>query len=357
MIRRRHLIITVALAGIVLIVSPARHECRGSDAGEDTARGPYPDDETTRAFLEHVRQSPSFDAQARRFVAQAWERRASDEDYKDFLIEALAVLSARFRDGLDAYQDQEYGTSFAVMDALAADADPYLSANAAVFAAKSLVEQNRLEDAAVRVASILEESTAVDLHTHYAAEVAFLKGYLELQNLRYDQAAGSLQSMLRLYPDAAQRLRVTARQMLAELQRRRPERLGDVADLMSYAGRRMGHEFTDQGVQQKQQRAIDLLDRLIEEAEQNEQGGGGGGAGGGSNGQRSPSSPMQDSQLPGGSPQSEQLRSARRIRPGEAWGAMPPAQREKILQSLRDSFPTRYRQLVEQYYQELAKQP
>ncbi len=37
--------------------------------------------------------------------------------------------------------------------------------------------------------------------------------------------------------------------------------------------------------------------------------------------------------------------------------SMPPAERERILQALRDSFPSRYRKLVEQYYEELAKKP
>ncbi len=36
---------------------------------------------------------------------------------------------------------------------------------------------------------------------------------------------------------------------------------------------------------------------------------------------------------------------------------MPPAERERILQALRDNFPSRYRQLVEQYYEQLAKRP
>jgi hypothetical protein len=36
---------------------------------------------------------------------------------------------------------------------------------------------------------------------------------------------------------------------------------------------------------------------------------------------------------------------------------MPPADRERILQALRESFPNRYRQLVEQYYEQLAKKP
>ena len=66
---------------------------------------------------------------------------------------------------------------------------------------------------------------------------------------------------------------------------------------------------------------------------------------------------MQDSRLPGGSAKEGPLRERRRANPAEAWGSMPPAERERILQALRDSFPSRYRKLVEQYYEELAKKP
>ena len=37
------------------------------------------------------------------------------------------------------------------------------------------------------------------------------------------------------------------------------------------------------------------------------------------------------------------------------WGKLPDAERDKILQSLRDRFPSRYRELVEQYYRALAE--
>jgi len=43
-------------------------------------------------------------------------------------------------------------------------------------------------------------------------------------------------------------------------------------------------------------------------------------------------------------------------RPGEAWGNMPPEERERILQSIGKDFPSQYRQLVEQYYNQLAKE-
>ena len=36
---------------------------------------------------------------------------------------------------------------------------------------------------------------------------------------------------------------------------------------------------------------------------------------------------------------------------------LTPAERERILQALRERFPARYRQLVEQYYEQLAKKP
>ncbi len=336
---------SAVVAGVIIVCAPL-----------SASAGPAVD-EMTGAFLKHVQQSETFPKDARQFIAKAWSDRQEDDDAEEFLLEALAVLSATFRDGLDAYDDEDYDKSFGVMNGLSGDGDPYIAANATVYAIKSLIEQNKVEAAATAIEAFLVDPTAVDLYTPYAAEIAFLKGYAELQMLQYGQAAKSLRRMLTSHAEAAQRLRVSARQMLAELARREPERLGDVADLMVYAGRRLGHRYTNDSVQSKQLRAIELLDALIEEAEQNEQGGGGGSGSGGS-GQQSPQSPMPDSQLPGGSAaEGTNLRSARKIRPGTEWGAMPPAEREKILQSLRDSFPSRYRKLVEQYYQDLSKKP
>lgn len=331
----------------------------GPGAPGPVAHGASEVHETLEAFLKHLEQSDSFAAEAKQFVSKEWKRRRDQDDAESFLAEALAVLSPRFRTGLDSYDDDDYAAAFRTMDALSSDQDPYLSANANVFAVKSLVEQDRLEEALERLEAFLADPTAVDLYTFYAAEMAYVRGYTQLQALRYDAASASLGQMLERYPDAPRRLVVTARQMLAELARREPRRLGDVADLMGFAGRRLGLSDTGQGVQGRQARAVELLDKLIEEAEANEQQGGGASSssGGSPGGQQSPQSPMQESQLPSGGGSGMQLREKREARPGEAWGTMPPAEREKILQTLRDSFPSRYRQLVEQYFQELAKQP
>ena len=60
--------------------------------------------------------------------------------------------------------------------------------------------------------------------------------------------------------------------------------------------------------------------------------------------------------LPGGPGNLGPLDRAANAKPGEEWGKMRPEDREKILQSLRRSFPSRYRDLVEQYYKQLAKE-
>lgn len=326
--------------------------------GTGRAVGQSGGDEVDKAFLKHVAQRAEVDAQTKAFIEKAWGERSADAAPQDFLLEALAVLSPRFRDGLDLYDDGAFDKAFEVMEALSSDADPFVAANARVFAIKCLVEQERLDEASARITAVLADTTSVDLYSHFASEVAFLSGYTALRNLEYDRAEKALQGMLRLFPNAPDRLRVTAGQMLAELRRREPEKLGDVADLMAFAGRRLEHQVTNESVQTRQQHAIDLLDKLIEEAEQAEQNSSSSSGSSGGNNQKSPSSPMPDSSLPGGSSGGpENLRTTRHIKPGEVWGSMPPAEREKILQSLRDSFPSRYRQLVEQYYQELSKQP
>ncbi len=109
-------------------------------------------------------------------------------------------------------------------------------------------------------------------------------------------------------------------------------------------------------VQQRQSRIVDILDSLIEEAQEQENASCNGGNSK-SGGRPNSSTPMPDSRLPGSRAPEGSPREARRANPGEVWGAMPPAERERILQALRENFPSRYRQLVEQYYEQLAKEP
>ena len=306
-------------------------------------------------FIAALDSNPSVPAEARALIRTSWEQ-CQDCDGEEFLIQGLALFSPQFNAGLEAYDADRYEDCVRTMGTLRTAKDTFVATNAAVYEIKSLIALDRVSEALTGIERLTADGGGnLATHSYYAAEIAFLHGYGLLAELEYDQAFDVLNEFMYDFPDASQRLRISARQMLRELANRQPGQIGEVVDLMGYSGRRLRIGDSGETVQQRQQRIVELLDRLIEDAEQQEQSSSSGSAGGGSG--RSPRSPMPQSQLPGGTAGEQSLREGRRANPAEAWGSMPPAERERILQALRDSFPSRYRQLVEQYYEELAKKP
>lgn len=313
-------------------------------------------------FVAHIQSDPSVPADAKELIRRAWSE-CNGCDGDEFLTQGLAVLSPRLREGLDAYDAEAYVQSAAIMRDLSKDANPFVAAHATVYEIKALAQAEQFPEANERIESLgADGNSAVAERTYLAPDIAFLRGFCLLADVRYREAAEALESFLRENVDASPRLVVPAQQMLLELSNRESGGMSDVADLMTSCGRRLKWADGGEGVRSRQQKIVDLLNQLVDDAEKREkeqsQSGGGGGSGGSSKSGRSPSSPMQQSTLPGGtSAATEALREQRRANPGESWGSMPPGERERVLQALRESFPSRYRRLVEQYYEDLAKKP
>ncbi len=303
--------------------------------------------------------STAMPAEAGELIRNRWSQ-CDGCDPAEFLTQALAVMSPRFREGLDDYDADDYERCARIMGELKSDADPFVAIHAATYEIKSFVALEQLVEAGKRIRELGEGDNArVTGYSYFAAELEFLNGFCLLADLQYDAAASSLIRFIADYPDAPARLVIAAKQMLLELENRREGGMSEVTDLMDYSGRRLKSADGGEIVQTRQQRIIDLLDQLIKEEEEKEKNSCNNpdASSSGKSSPRSPAKPMQESMLPGGSPQEESLRASRRANPGEMWGAMPPGERERILQALRESFPSRYRQLVEQYYEELAKKP
>lgn len=315
-------------------------------------------------FLESAEATRDLPADARAMMRESWAH-CSDCDGGEFLLQALTLLSTDFRAGMEAYDDDRFEDAAARFGALRGDANPFLAVNAAIMEIKALVNLERLSVAGERIEQLrTQRGPALDEFTYLTAELEFLRAYCLVADQRFEEAFDVLEAFLRDRTDVSPRLSIAAQQMLAELANRLPGRMGEVVDLMQYSSRRLREGDSGEELQGRQQRIVELLDRLIEEAEEKESScqknagaGGGGGDGGGQQQGGSPQSPMPQSMLPGGGSAEQMLREGRRANPGEMWGAMPPAERERVLQALRESFPGRYRQLVEQYYEELAKKP
>jgi len=315
-------------------------------------------------LLDDAETAKGLPADARAMMRESWSK-CVDCDGGEFLLQALTLMSPEFRSGMEAYDADQFEDAAKRMGEMRQNANLFLAVNASAMEIKALVNLERLVEAGERIEQLrTDRGPMLDEYTFLAPEVEFLRAYCLLSDQQFDEAGAALETFLRDRPDAPQRLTLAAQQMLAELENRVPGRMGEVVDLMQFSSRRLRDGDSGDKLQGRQQRIVELLDRMIEEEEEKEQScknkSNSGSEGGGQDGQQGgqmPQSPMQQSMLPGGGSADQMLREGRRAIPGEMWGAMPPAERERVLQALRESFPSRYRQLVEQYYEELAKKP
>ncbi len=324
----------------------------------EAAPPPVPAETVIAGFVKRLATGSTYDEKARSFVA---DRRAgmTPDRNDDFIDTSLAVLSPEFKRGLDLLDDDAVGEAASELESLTNSDDPYMAVAAANLAATAMIEQDEIDRCEAMLDHVRKAHKPVEQYTTSSDHFRFMLGYCQAHNLAYEHAFGTFQDFLKNHPSAPERLRVAASQILTELTRRAPGRLGDVRDLLQYANRKITNRAIDDLVLDRQDEAIELLDALIKEAEEKEkqcgggQGGGGNKRGGNSGGNR-PSGGAQRSSLPQGAGGANELRRSR-AKPGEMWGKMPPKQREQILQTLQKQFPSQYRDLLEQYYKQLAK--
>lgn len=316
-------------------------------------------DRLNQAFLSHLAALGPEQSLAVETIRDGWRRMYRDESPESFVPDALAVLYPAYRDGLAAFDANRLEDAQRALEPLRGSRDRFLSANATYFVARALIEQGKFEEAEGYLRSLGDDRQRLDEFTPYAPHIAFLQAFVEARNLKFEDAGQTLAALRERYADAPEAVQIGVRQMLLELERRETGTLDEVATVMDYVADRLTVVDVGDRVRKRQDQILDLLDKLIEEAEQREkgQGGGGGQRAGAPKPGQSPRKPAEKSEAPEASGSAEHnLHAAPKISPGESWGNLPPTEREKILQSLRERFPSRYRQLVEQYYRSLAEQ-
>ncbi|HPF39090.1 MAG TPA: tetratricopeptide repeat protein [Phycisphaerae bacterium] len=325
----------------------------------EPAPPPLPADQVVGEFLARIATSESYDAKSRAFVSEQGAA-LDDERVSGFLTSAYSVLSPDFAKGLDSIDDERIEDAATTFERLSSSDDPYLAVAAANMGATAMIEMDQVDRCLDMLDRVRKAHTPIERYTTASDHFRFMLGYCQVHNLEYAEAYATFEDFLNNHPNAPERLIVGARQILTELDRRAPGRIGDVRDIMHYARRKISNGHIDDALMKKQREAVTLLDSLIEEAEDKEQqgqgggDGGGSGKGGGSSGGDNPGGGAQRSTKPQGAGDTGELRR-QRARPGEMWGKMPPRDREELLQTLQKQFPSQYRELLEQYYKQLAK--
>lgn len=319
-------------------------------------------------FLQHLENLAPRYALAVETIRRGYRDRYGGPVAAAFVPDALTVLYPPYREALEAFDADRATEARQRLEPLRASEDPYLAANATYFYLRSLAGEGRMEEVEQALAPLLQTDAAAwgaepETFTPYAPHLWFILACAQSADLRYAAALETLRGLAERFPDAPEAVRIGAGQLRIELERRERGTLGEVATIMGYSADRLRVADAGPRVREQQGEVIRLLDELIEQARSREQQGGGAagsrrGAGGPRNQvpRTTPGAPAERSEVVPGEGRIGELHGMPRASPGEMWGRMPPSERERILQSLRDRFPSRYRQLVEQYYRSLSEE-
>jgi tetratricopeptide (TPR) repeat protein len=280
----------------------------------------------------------------------------SPEDRAAAITESLRLLHPEFKAALAALGEDNLGAAIVSLTKLRESKDPYLAADASFYLARAYLLDERFEEALPLLADL--QGKWGD-KTASGGEVLFLRGVSEAALLRHPEAIASLEKFIASYPEAPERMRVGAFRQLEQLKLFQEGTLSDVHLRMDFSRRKLELEDTGGETRQQQDKIIDLLAKLIKESEEREcncRGGGSGqgkkqGQAGESQGQNQGEG-SQSGQSGGGSKgiDSDTVKRLHRGGPQSPWSRLRDKDRDPVYSAIKEKFPARYQQLIEQYY-------
>jgi len=275
------------------------------------------------------------------------------------LTEALCELYPEYRTALASLAEENLPAAVASLDQLKDAPNEYLRADAAYFLARAHVLDEQFELSLPLLERLLTKQADKSARQ---GEVLFLKGIAETQLLRHQEAVATLERFLKEHTDAPERMRVGAFRQIEQLKKFQEGTLSDVHLRMEFSRRRLALQDPGKDTREQQEKIVDILSKLIKEAEERECACRGGGSGSGqkkSQGKGSESESQaqgegsgQQGNSGGGSKgvDSESVKRLQRGGPQSPWSHLRDKERDPVFNAIKDRFPGRYEQLIEQYY-------
>lgn len=174
------------------------------------------------------------------------------------------------------------------------------------------------------------------------------------QLVRPDEARSALVQLLEHEEKLPRRFLQVAQLVERDLSGLEDESLDHIARRMHDIRRRLAYGRAGSQVQEIEQGVLDSLDKKIKDLEDQQQQQQQASASSGGSGSPQPSQGMQDSKI--AELKAPMKVDRRDIGNKSGWGDLPPKEREQALQQIGREFPAHYRELVEQYFRELANE-
>jgi hypothetical protein len=313
-------------------------------------------EEVLDEFLSNVQQMEKLSAEDKGKIQNIVETLRQDEDVQDTVItEALRAMYPEYNQAVRGLADiDSEGAMRSLMEFTQSD-DPYLAADATFFLARGYIQHEDHESALPLLRMMNSDHRG---HTLRQGESLFFQGSAEMATLDRTTALKTFRKFQTLRVRPSRRMRDEVSRMLIDLEQVEEGSLPDVAEHMDFSRRKLGIEDPGVQTQEVQDEIVSMLDVLIEEAQKQEQ-------------QQSQSQGQGQGQAQGNQPGQK---------PGQGGMAIPdpktnpfnrpdlnakrsewddPRERERraeALNSLKERFPARYQQLIEQYSLDLQEE-
>jgi hypothetical protein len=225
--------------------------------------------------------------------------------------------------------------------------EPFARENLMLYYGRWLAREQYFDEALAHLKD-LEAAKVVD-----PATLLFYQAVTHRQLLNKPQGLAALDALLDDLAEPPTRYYALAVLMQNDLQQLEEESLDYVSRQMKDVEIRLDKGRAGKTVQVKSDEILDSLDQMIakleeQQQQQQQQGGGSGGQAGGIQS----SAPAQDSSAAGGRGEGEV--GSRDIGSEANWGNMDARDREQALQDVSESYPSYYREIVQEYFKRRA---
>lgn len=306
-------------------------------------------EEVLDEFLSHVQELEAFSDEDKQTIQNLVETLRADEQIQDTIItEALRRMKPEYNQAIRGLADIDTDSAMRQLMELSQSEDPYMVADATFFLARGHIQQ---EDYETALPLLRQVTGKMKSHTLRQGEALFFQGRAEMQTLDREGALKSFRRFGAQNLGLTRRMREEVNSMILQLEQGQEGSLPDVANHMDFSRRKLGLEDPGNETQGVQDKIVSMLDVLIKEAEEQEQsqsqsqGQGAGQAQGNQPGQK----PGQGA-MPIPDPRTNAFDRPDLNAKRSEWD--DPRERERraeALNGLKERFPARYQQLIEQY--------
>lgn len=315
-------------------------------------------DEVIAEFSRHLAELDGVTETARTEI-EALLKAAGDDPYSqaEALTASLTLLYPEYERALMESTEDDPDATLQALRSQAQAGDEFLAADASFFLARTLMSADRHEEAIAFLERINGELAGNTLHSGTAL---YFTGVAHANVLENQRAVTAFQTFLDQYPEAPERLRISAWHQLQTLAMLEEGSLGDVLQRMEYSRRRLQIENTDEATQDQQEKIVAMLQTMIVEAQKKECSGSCSKKNS-DNKSESQQQKQAQNQSPGQSQAGGSSSNPNGVAqksydngPASPWSRLRDRTRDAANNAVKEKLPARYRSVVEKYYERIS---